>query len=302
MKRKILYLIARALFFLPDSWMLRLQYFIKNKRVLHLKNPQRFTEKLEHYKCYYRNEDMQICTDKYAVRGYVEKKLGTDKYLNKLYQVCEKAEDIDFASLPNQFVIKTTDGGNGVNIVVCRDKTKLDIEHTVNLIKSWKTIKYEALSREWAYEWASKKGGERKPMVIVEQYLESKNNADGSIDDYKLLCYDGKFRFLWIDKNRYSNHKRGFWNEKLEFLDGVYSDHPTFDEAIPLPENIQEMIEVAEKLAKGFPFVRVDFYNIEGKIYFGEMTFYPWSSFVTFTPDSFDFELGKYFNINYNDK
>lgn len=277
--------------------MLSLQYFIKNKRVLHLKNPKRFTEKLEHYKIHYRNEEMQICTDKYAVREYVEKKLGTNKYLNKLYQVCERAEDIDFENLPNQFVIKTTDGGNGVNIIVCRDKYTLDKNQTVSKIKGWKSIDYEVLSREWVYDWA--KRGDRKPKVIVEQYLESKENADGSIDDYKFLCYDGKFRFLWIDKNRYSNHKRGFWNEKLEFLEGVYSDHPTFDEAIPLPENIQEMIEVAEKLANGFPFARVDLYNINGKIYFGEITFYPWSGFVTFTPDSFDFELGEYFNINY---
>lgn len=297
MKRKILYFIASVLYFLPDAWMLRIQYFVRNNRVLHLNNPRRFTEKLEHYKVYYRNEDMQICTDKYAVRDYVRKKLGTDLYLNELYQVCEEPEDIDFDVLPNQFVIKTTDGGNGANIVVCRDKEKMDKSATIKLIKGWKHIKYDVLSREWAYEWASK--GVRTPMVIVEKYLEDKKNADGSIDDYKFLCYDGKFRFLWIDKNRYSNHKRGFWNEKLEFLDGVYSDHPTFGEAIPLPENIHEMIEVAEKLAKGFPFVRVDFYNIEGKIYFGEMTFYPWSAFVTFTPDSFDYELGKYFDINY---
>ena len=280
--------------------MLSLQYFIKNKRVLHLKNPKRFTEKLEHYKIHYRNEEMQICTDKYAVREYVEKKLGTDKYLNKLYQVCERAEDIDFESLPKQFVIKTTDGGNGVNIIVCRDKSTLSIHQTINKIKSWKSIDYEVLSREWVYDWA--KRGDRKPKVIVEQYLESKENADGSIDDYKFLCYDGKFRFLWIDKNRYSNHKRGFWNEKLEFLDGVYSDHPTFDYAIPLPQNIQEMIGVAERLAKGFPFVRVDMYNINGCIYFGEMTFYPWSGFVTFTPDSFDYELGKYLNTDYSNK
>ena len=277
--------------------MLSLQYFIKNKRVLHLKNPKRFTEKLEHYKIHYRNEEMQICTDKYAVREYVEKKLGTNKYLNKLYQVCERAEDIDFENLPNQFVIKTTDGGNGVNIIVCRDKSTLDKNQTISKIKGWKSIDYEVLSREWVYDWA--KRGDRKPKVIVEQYLESKENADGSIDDYKFLCYDGKFRFLWIDKNRYSNHKRGFWNERLEVLDGVYSDHPTFDHAIPLPENIQEMIDVAEKLAKGFPFVRVDLYNINGKIYFGEMTYYPWSGFVTFTPDSFDYELGKYLDINY---
>ena len=134
--------------------------------------------------------------------------------------------------------------------------------------------------------------------MIVEKYLEDDMNQDGSIDDYKFLCFDGKFRYLWIDKNRYSNHKRGFWNENLDFLDDVYSDWPTFEKGeIDLPSNIQQMISFSEKLAEGFPFARVDWYNIKGKIVFGEITFYPWSGYVKFTPDSFDFELGRYFNI-----
>ena len=129
----------------------------------------------------------------------------------------------------------------------------------------------------------------------MEKYLEDKSNADGSIDDYKFLCFDGKFRFLWVDQDRFSGHKRGFWDENLNFLEGVYSDWPTFGKGgIPLPENIQEMIELSEKLAKGFPFARIDWYNIKGTITFGEITFYPWSGYVQFWPDSFDFELGKY--------
>ena len=101
---------------------------------------------------------------------------------------------------------------------------------------------------------------------------------------------------MWVDKNRFSNHKRGFFDSNLKFLDGVASDHPTFKKPPILPSNIREMIDVAEKLSHGFLFARVDLYNIEGHIYFGEITFYPWGGYVQYTPDSFDFELGGEFN------
>ena len=107
-----------------------------------------------------------------------------------------------------------------------------------------------------------------------------------------------KLCFLWVDKDRFSSHKRGFWDENLKFLNGVKSDWPTFpDGGIPLPENIQEMVEASEKLAEGFPFARIDWYNIDGKITFGEITFYPRSGYVRYTPDSFDFDLGKFLEL-----
>ncbi len=294
MKRELLYILARLFYFLPDSVMLSIQYFIRTKRILHLRNPKRFTEKMQCYKAYYRNEEMQICTDKYAVRDYVKNKLGTDQYLNQLYQVCEKPEEIDFEKLPSQFVIKTTDGGNGTNVVICNDKTKLDIPSTIKRIKGWKKIKYNILSREWAYEWTSR--GERTSKIIVEKYLENSENADRSLDDFKFYCYDGKFKFLLWCKNRYSGNKRNFYDESLKLLEGV-GNYPNISSSFKLPENVYEMISIAEKLASGFPFARIDFYNVEGKIVFGEITFYPASGFATYHPDSFDFELGKFFKV-----
>ena len=256
-----------------------------------MKNPQRFTEKLQCYKVLYRNDMMLDCVDKYLVREYIEKKLGSDEYLNTLYQVCDSADEINFNALPNKFVIKTTDGGNGDNVLICRDKSKLNIQETIERVNGWRNKKYYAVSREWAYK------GAKTSRVIVEQFLESDENSDGSIDDYKFLCFNGKFRYLWVDKNRYSDHRRGFWDENLDFLKGVKSDHPTFDTPPALPHNIDEMIRIAEKLSEDFPFARVDFYNIKGKIYFGEITFYPWSGYVQYTPDSFDFKLGTCFKI-----
>lgn len=288
-RRKIL----RMFFWLPDKVMLSIQYKLVLHRNLNWKNPQRFTEKIQIYKTFYRNKLMLECTDKYKVRQYVEKKLGTSKYLNQLYQVCEKAEQIKFHLLPNQFVIKTTDGGNGDNIFICRDKLNLDIPQCISKINSWKYKKYESYSREWAYK------GAQDSKIIVEKLLISPENKDGSIDDFKFLCFNKKFKYLWIDKNRYSNHQRGFWDEKLNFLPNIQSDHPTFNNPPILPNNIHEMIQIAEKLSEDFPFARIDLYNINGNIVFGEITFYPWSGYVQFNPDSFDFELGKLFDINF---
>ena len=293
LKRRILYTLAHLLSFLPDIWILTLQYFIRTGHLLHLDKPKRFTEKLQHYKTYYRNPVMKQCVDKYAVRDYVEQALETDKYLNTLYQLCERAEEIDFDALPDQFVIKTTDGGSGDNVLVCRDKKALDIPGVVKTVSQWQSKNYPVISREWAY------GSSTGSRIIVEKYLEDTTNKDGSIDDYKFLCYNGKFRYLWIDKNRYSDHRRGFWDKDLHFMEGVRSDCPTFEngQQPTLPANINEMIELSEQLAQGFPFVRVDLYNIDGQIIFGELTFYPWSGYVNYTPDSFDFALGEAFNV-----
>ena len=289
--RKLKYIIAKSLSFIPDCIMLRVQYWVKLHRWLHLKNPKRFTEWIQWYKAHFRNDEMPQCTDKYLVRDYVKNQLGSETYLNRLYQVCDDAKDIDFNSLPQKFVIKTTDGGNGDNVFICRDKNHVDILEAIEIINSWKHKHYEDVSREWAYT------GAIKSRIIVEEYLEDPDSTDGSIDDYKFLCFNGKFKYLWVDKNRYSDHRRGFWNENLNFMPHIVSDHPTFDIPPALPDNIQEMIDLSERLSSNFLFARVDWYNIKGKIVFGEITFYPWSGYVQYNPDAFDFTLGNCFKV-----
>lgn len=280
--------LIKRLYWIPDKYFLSMVYFIKYHRKLNLKNPQRFTEWMQWYKINDRNPIMLNCTDKYKVRQYVESK-GLGQYLNELYQVSRSAQDIDFKSLPEKFVIKTTDGGNGDNVFICRNKSLINKNEVISLINSWQNKHYELLTREWAYTGAS------DSKVIVEKYLEDKSNLDGSIDDYKFLCFNGKFKVLWIDRGRYSNHRRGFWNEDLVFMNHITIDYPTFDIEPSLPCNIQEMVKVAEKLSEDFQFARVDLYNISGRIIFGEITFYPFGGFGNYNPDSFDFELGSYF-------
>lgn len=272
--------------FLPDSLMISLQYKILLGRWPNLKNPKRFTEWIQWYKIHYRDPKMLRCVDKYEVRGYIEEK-GYGKYLNELYQICDVAEEIDFYKLPQKFVIKTTSGGNGDNVLIVKDKSKLNIKETIETVNSWLFKNYSDTSREWAYSEAAK-----NPKIIVERFLE---NGESGLDDYKFYCFNGKHRFLSIDKDRYGNHTRAYFNENGEFLSEVTGNYNRVKETPNLPDNISELIETAEKLATDFPFVRVDLYNVNNKVIFGELTFYPASGYSPYHPDHFDLELGAYF-------
>lgn len=280
--------ILRLLQWVPDDIMLHLQYRIKMGFWPNFKHPQRFTEKLQLYKMKYRNPVMHQCVDKYEVRQYVEKK-GLGNILNELYGVYDRPEEIDFDTLPDKFVIKTTTGGGGLNVIVVTDKSSCDMEGIRRKLALWEGANnLGALAgREWAYQ-------DCKPRIIIEKYLEDQTGG-GNLSDYKLLLFNGKFRFLWVDKDRYLNHHRGFWDEDLKFLPDVYSDHDTFKTPPTLPNNMSEMIIVGEKLSEDFPFARIDLYNVDGTIVFGEITFYPWSGYVKFTPTIFDMQLGAYF-------
>lgn len=285
--KKVLRNIFKLSILLPDKIVVSMIYFVRLKRICHINHPKRFTEWIQWYKIYYRNPAMYECVDKYQVRNYLTKK-GCERYLNTLYQLCEKEDDIVYDSLPTSFVIKTTDGGNGENVFICRDKSKIDREAVNNMIRGWRHRRLDVLGREWAYS------GCKNSRIIVEKFIEDKNHPDKGLIDYKFLCFNGRFKYLWIDLDRYGDHKRCFFNNELQYIH-VNSDHPCLNYAPELPDNMSEMITLAEKLASEFPFARVDLYNVEGKIYFGEITFYPWSGYIQFNPDSFDFELGKCF-------
>lgn len=288
--RNVRFKILKALSFVPDSIMLRVQYRLQLGRWPNLSHPSRYTEKLQFYKMYYRNPLLSQCVDKYAVRSYVEG-LGLSTILNKLYGLYDRADDIDFDNLPDRFVIKTTDGGGGNTIIICEDKSKLDITETIQTVNSWRNLGREVNSgREWAYT------GIKKSQIIVEEYLENPENPDAGIEDFKILCFGGEPKYVIVDKDRYIDHKRNFYTPDWKRIN-VDTDHEQFNEEFPQPKNFDVMLDAARKLSKAFPTVRVDLYNIEGRILFGELTFYPWSGYVQFKPDEFDFTLGKLFDI-----
>lgn len=282
--------VIKRLRWIPDRYFLSIIYFMKYRRILHLRNPKRFTEWIQWYKINYRNPIMLRCVDKYEVREYVREKGGGD-YLNKLYQICNRGNEIDFEKLPHQFVIKTTSGSNGENIIIVKDKTNINVSKTIKEVDAWLGKDYPGMLREWAYS-----NVEVNPRIIIEEYLE--NDPSEGLTDYKFYCFNGKPFICQLISDRFHAEHIDFYDMNWNRLEGVVGLNPKAKNSLtphPIPRNLQAMVDLATKLSEGFPYVRVDLYNIEGKVYFGELTFYPGSGFGRFTPDSFDFELGSYF-------
>ena len=289
--QQLRFAILRLFSFIPDPIMLKWQYRIKMGHKLNFKNPQRFTEKIQMYKCFYRDPLLKICSDKYTVRGYVESK-GLGEYLNEIYGVYDSAEDIVFDKLPNSFVIKSTDGGGSNNIIICRNKENLDILKTIKTVNSWLNLNTKVNpGREWGYL-----GG--KPRIIIEKLISNADNRDVSLVDYKMFCFDGQVHSLFVLTEREKGAKLNFFTRDWTPLNVKSDSYPISKMKILKPKNFDRMIEIAEILSKDFPHVRIDLYNIDGNIIFGETTFYSGSGYWGFVPDSFDFELGRQFDIS----
>jgi len=272
--------------FLTDDQVINIQYKTVLKRKPDLKNPERFTEKLQWYKLNYRIPLMTKCADKYLVREYIQEK-GFGDTLVKLYQVCESFEEIDFKKLPNSFVIKSNKG-SGTNLFI-KDKNSIDNNQISRSIKSWNTVNTVLMGREWAYK-------DIKDKIVVEELLIDKKNSNREINDYKFLCFNGEVKYIWVDTDRHIEHKRNFYDIKWNLLN-IESDCPISNNDIEKPGGFDYMMRIAESIANDFPFVRVDFYWVNNKVYFGEITFYPWSGCVQFNPDNFDYELGGHFRL-----
>ena len=287
--QKLRFTILNLFSWIPDKTMVKIQYRIKLGRKLNLKNPKRFTEKLQWYKLYYRNPLMNKCVDKYEVRDYVKSK-GLENILNELYGVYNKPEEINFDKLPNQFVVKTTSGSGGQNVFVCENKKELNKEELINKLNYWlKLNPKKSFGREWAYENTTNR-------IIIENHLEGNDEGLSGINDFKFFCYNGKVKYIVFDGDRYIKHKRNFYDKDWNYID-IQTDCDQLGNIIEKPKMLNEMKKTAEKLSKDFPYVRVDLYCINKKIYFGEMTFYPWTGYVQYTPDEFDYELGKDFEL-----
>ncbi|KXI45541.1 ATP-grasp fold amidoligase family protein [Bacillus pacificus] len=274
--------------FMSDEQMIKLQYRIKTGRKLNLKNPQRYTEKLQWYKLNYRDPLMVQCSDKYGVRSYVENK-GLGRILNTLYGVYSNADEIDFESLPNSFAIKVTNG-SGTNIFI-EDKTKMNIDLVKKQIDDWMHLKHCSYGREWSYY-------NVPPRIIIEKLIKRDSNND--LPDYKFFCFHGKVHCLYTMIDYVDNHdngKLGFYDTEFNQLPYRRLDFGEIKEKLNKPKNFDEMLKIASKLSEDFPHVRVDLYNIDGEILFGELTFYNASGYTKFYPDEFDYILGAQFSL-----
>lgn len=235
---------------------------------LNLENPQLFNEKLMWLKLkkYNNNELVTECADKYMVRNYI-KSCGCEEILNEIIRVYDNVDDINFEELPNEFVLKCNHAA-GYNII-CKNKKELDVLETKKQLKKWLKDDYWKQYAEVNYKNIHKK-------IICEKYLENKSKTD--LEDYKFYCFNGKAQFVMICIGRNTSEKTQYY-----FMDkdwkimkiNAYGLNAPENLNIEKPANIREMFNYAEKLSKTFPFVRVDLYNVDGKIYFGELTFTP---------------------------
>ena len=257
---------------MPDETYLQRMFRAKLGYDLDLINPRTLNEKLNWLKIHDRKPIYTTMVDKYAAKQYVSECIG-EKYAIPTLGIWDRFDDIDFKLLPNSFVLKTTHDSGG--IVICSDQSKLDFNLAKRKINKSLKKNYYFYGREWPYK-------EVKPRIIAEELLQTANNEP--INDYKLQCFDGKFDNIFVAEGRFS--KRGvryhYFDHTWNYLPYCPYEDIDMDELKKLkPSSLEEMIGIAEKLAAGLPQLRVDLYEIEGRVFFGEMTFYSQSGFDT---------------------
>ncbi len=272
---------------IPDSIYLKILYRKRMGKALNLKNPQTYTEKLQWMKIHDRNLLYSTMVDKYEVKKYVADIIG-EQYIIPTYGVWDSFDKINFDSLPEQFVLKCTHDSGG--IVICTDKATFDKELARNkLMKSLKK-NYYLRQREWPYK-------NVVPRIIAEKYMVDESHAE--LKDYKFFCFDGKVKALFVASDRMNPNeetKFDFFDEHYNHLP-VTNGHPNATKTPRKPKGFEQMKILAEKLSEGFPHLRVDFYDINGEVYFGELTFYHWSGLVRFEPDKYDKYFGDMINL-----
>lgn len=274
---------------IPDYEFIVEMYRKTTGNELNLSNPQRYTEKLQWLKLFWRDERATICANKYTVKSYLEE-LGYGYLLNETIGYYTDIEELSVDELPDCFVLKGTHG-SGWNLIV-KDKKKVDWKIWKKIMKCWLDQDLSWYGREWVYR-------DQPHGIIVEKYLE---DDSGELRDFKIICANGNPLFMQIDENRSTNHKR-------IYVDSTGKAVPMDDDQESKHPNIQfgplqvEMFRLAKVLSSSFPYVRVDFYECNGKIYFGEFTFFGASGFFRFEPDKWDYIWGEKIHLpepNYN--
>lgn len=270
---------------LPDEFFLRIHFRLSVGYPLNLKDPKSFNEKLQWLKLNDRHDEYTMMVDKIEAKTYVSSIIG-EKYIIPTIAFWDKVEDINWESLPNQFVIKATSDSGGV--VVCKNKSELNIEEAKNKLKTLGQRDYTVVSKEYPYK-------NVKHRYLAEEYMEDESGYE--LKDYKFFCFDGEPKFLFVATGRQQNDTRfDFFDIDFNHLP-VLNGHANADKCPQKPRNYEEMLEVSRKLSKGIPHVRVDLYNISGRIYFGELTFFHWSGTTPYEPREWDYKFGEYLNL-----
>ncbi len=272
---------------MSDESYLKLQYRSVFGRKLNLDNPKYFNEKLQWLKLYDRKPEYTKMVDKYEAKKYVADLIG-EEYIIPTLGVWDKFEDIDFDDLPDQFVLKTTHDSGGV--VICEDKSKFDMESAKRKLSRSLKNNFYYQGREWPYK-------DVKPRIIAEQFV--KDNLSQGLHDYKFFCFHGKVKMILVCSERFSSCglKEDFYDVDWKHLGLKRPLHGNSKNPAQKPASLNLMVEIAETLSKNIPFVRVDLYQINDSVYFGEITFFPASGFEGFEPDSWEKVMGDWIEL-----
>lgn len=269
---------------LPDKLYLQLVYHRKLNRWIDFSNPTTYNEKLQWLKVYDHNDFYTSLVDKYEVKDIVSHKIG-EQYVVHTYGVWNSFDEIDFDKLPESFVLKCTHDSGG--LYICKKKSELNPDEARTVITASLKNNYYKMGREWPYK-------NVKPRIIAEEYMEDDQTKE--LRDYKFFVFDGKVRALFIATERQvegEDTKFDFFDENGRHLD-IKHGHKNAAITPELPRNFELMKELASKLAEGIPHVRVDFYEVNGRVYFGELTFYHHGGFVPFEPEKWDRIFGEW--------
>ena len=271
---------------ISDSLFIKIKFYLRVGYWPNLKNPRTFNEKLQWLKFHNIHPEYGQLVDKAAVKEFVAERIG-DEYVIPTLGIYNSINDIHWAQLPSQFVIKSTSDSGG--IVICKDKDSLDKERAIKALKRAGDKDYSRYNKEYPYRYVTHR-------YIAEPYITDESGYE--LKDYKFFCFNGTPRFVQLDFDRHTNHRRNVYDTDWNLLDLQIQFPEGHDRIFPKPSNYETMLEIAAKLSVGFPHVRVDLYNANGKVYFGELTFFHGSGMEIFTPQEWDYEFGKYININ----
>ena len=274
-----------ALRFIPDDIYIQLNYFAHFKKFCNLNNPKTYNEKLNWLKLHDHNPTYTSLVDKYEVKEYVAKTIGNE-YIIPTLGVWDSFDDIEFDKLPNQFVLKCTHDSEG--LVIVKDKSELDKKNAKEKIETALKQNFYYIGREWPYK-------NVKPRIIAEKYME--DHIDGELRDYKFFCFDGEPKLMFIASDRDSDHvKFDYYDLQFNHLD-IKQKYPHSQKELRKPVTFENMIELSKILSKGYAHVRVDFYEVDGHLYFGELTFYHFSGFMPFVPNYWDKVFGDFIKL-----
>lgn len=282
-------LLSNFFTWIPDKLYLQLMFRFSMGYWPDFKKPKTFNEKLNWLKLYNRKPEYTKMVDKLSAKNYVANIIGPE-YLIPTIDTWVRTEDINWESLPNKFVLKTTHGGGSNGVIICKDLNNFDKQQAIKKLNTSLRQDIYKKKKEWPYKDVAHR-------IIAEQFLEDKDN-EGDLHDYKFFCFNGKVKFFKIDFDRTTNHHANYYDLNGELQPfGENSCPPIPQKHLNMPSQLVTMVELAEKLSKGMPFLRVDFYEVNNNIYFGELTFYPASGMGKWIDETWDFKFGSWLTL-----